>query len=139
MGPVAHIHDKLAWQKQGMAYLRTARDKKSHNHEVGEKTKSHAVRLSRAFRRVNGKEIRHAQNPRSSTVKLSFIEISNREASRDGKCNFELRRFACVSIAPHREPDVARSPWGILLGAPPGLTEAIARRKGFGCTIKVKV
>ena len=38
-----------------MAYFGTTRDKKSHDHDVGEKTKSHPVRLSGAFRRVNGK------------------------------------------------------------------------------------
>ena len=38
-----------------MAYFGTARDKKSHDYDVGEKAKSHPVRLSGAFWRVNGK------------------------------------------------------------------------------------
>jgi hypothetical protein len=38
-----------------MAYFGTARDKKSDNYDVGEKAKSHPVRLAGAFRRVNGK------------------------------------------------------------------------------------
>ena len=38
-----------------MAYFGKARDKKSHDYDVGDKAKSHSVRLSGAFRRVNGK------------------------------------------------------------------------------------
>ena len=38
-----------------MAYFGTTRDKKSHDHDVGEKAKNHAARLSGAFWRVNGK------------------------------------------------------------------------------------
>jgi hypothetical protein len=48
--PVAHIH-----RESGMAYFGKARDKKSHDYDVGDKAKSHPVRLSGAFRRVNGK------------------------------------------------------------------------------------
>ena len=52
---VAHIHDEFAWEEQSMAYFGTARDKKSHDHDVGEKAKNHRFRLSGAFWRVNGK------------------------------------------------------------------------------------
>ena len=38
-----------------MAYFGTTRDKKSHDHDVGEKAKNHGFRLSGAFWRVNGK------------------------------------------------------------------------------------
>ena len=38
-----------------MAYFGTTPDKKSHDHDVGEKTKSHPVRLAGAFWRVNEK------------------------------------------------------------------------------------
>jgi hypothetical protein len=38
-----------------MAYFGTTRDKKSHDHDVGEKAKNHGFRLSGAFRRVKEK------------------------------------------------------------------------------------
>ena len=38
-----------------MAYFGTTRDKKSHDHDVGEKAKNHGFRLSGAFWRVNAK------------------------------------------------------------------------------------
>jgi len=38
-----------------MAYFGTARDKKSHEHDVGEKAKNHPLRLTGAFRRVKEK------------------------------------------------------------------------------------
>ena len=38
-----------------MAYFGKARDKKSHDYDVREKAKSHPIRLTGAFRRVNGK------------------------------------------------------------------------------------
>jgi hypothetical protein len=38
-----------------MAYFGTTRDKKSYDQDVGEKAKSHPVRLTGAFRRVKEK------------------------------------------------------------------------------------
>lgn len=38
-----------------MAYLGTGRDKKSRDYDLRENAKSHAARLSGAFRRVKGK------------------------------------------------------------------------------------
>ena len=69
-----------------MAYFGKARDKKSHDHDVGEKAKNHACRLSGAFCRVNGK-LAPVQNRRSSTGNSAkFIETSNREESREVTC-----------------------------------------------------
>jgi hypothetical protein len=50
--PIAYIHDR---GEQCMAYFSTDRHKKSQDYDLCDKAKSHAARLSRAFRRVKGK------------------------------------------------------------------------------------
>ena len=52
---VADIHDEFAWEEQSMAYFGTTPDKKSHDHDVGEKAKDHPVGLTGAFCRVKEK------------------------------------------------------------------------------------
>src|SRR4029077_14178754 len=82
---VADIHDEFAWEEQCMAYFGTTRDKKSHDHDVGEKANDHAARLSGAFRRVNGK--------------LDLREIADRPPGiLPNSSNFSARNFVAFAF-----------------------------------------
>ena len=70
-----------------MAYFGTTPDKKSHDHDVGEKAKNHGFRLSGAFWRVNGKlGLREIADPRAR-ASARFIETSDREELREATCS----------------------------------------------------
>ena len=73
-----------------MAYSGTTPGKKSHDHDVGEKAKSHAARLSETFRQVKEKLGLRKMAGHRPGILPRFVETSDRDESREGKCNIQI-------------------------------------------------